>query len=287
MVGTFSRSFRLVKESFAVLKKDKEIILFPIISAIASIILLASFVLPIYFYTDIPAAITKGNIAIMTDNYLYYLLLFVFYLFGYFIIIFFNTGLVTCAYLRLKGGDPTFGDGFKNALKHIKDIFLWALISATVGMVLRLIARRSNTLGKTAVGIAGMAWSLLTFFVIPVMVLENKGVGKSIEKSTELFRKTWGENVVGQFSMGLFFLILAIIGVIPLAMIAFTGSLILIVSAGILVILYWVILAIISSSLDGIFVAALYIYADTGKVSSVYSRELIRNVFRSETISRI
>ena len=273
MIGTFSRSFQLVKESFAVLKKDKEIMLFPIISSIVTILLFISFILPVYFFTYI-------KIGEITNNYLYYILFFIYYLLSYFIVIFFNTGLITCAHIKLNGGNPTFSDGFRNATKHIGKIFIWALISATVGLVLRTIADRSKVLGRIIIAVIGIVWSLLTFFVVPVMIFEDISVIQSIKKSGHLFEKTWGENVIGQFSMGFFFFILGLIGVVPLILSFSTGSFILTISALALMIIYWVILGIISSSLNGIFVTALYDYANTGKIPSIYSSEIIKNAFK-------
>ncbi len=273
MMENFTRSFKLVKESFEVLKKDKEMMLFPIISGIVTILLFISFIIPIFFISGTDTA-RRG-----TGNF-YYFILFIYYILSYFIVIFFNTGLITCANIRLNGGDPTFSDGFNNAKKHIGKIFVWALISATVGLILRIIADRSETIGKIVIAIIGMAWSLITFFVVPVMVFENIGVMESIKKSGYLFKKTWGENVIGQFSMGLIFFILGIIGLIPLILSFLAGSPVIIISAVVLVIIYWVVLGIISSSLDGIFVTALYNYANTGKIPSAYSPEVLTNAFR-------
>ncbi len=278
MLENFGRSFQLVKQSFEVLKKDKEIMLFPLISAIVTVLLFLSFMIPIFFVTDIEKTLSGGY---------YYVVLFIYYIISYFIVIFFNTGLITCAYIRLNGGDPTFRDGFNNAKKHIGKIFVWALISATVGLVLRIISDRSETLGKIVVAIIGIAWSLVTFFVIPVMVFENISVIGSIKKSGHLFRKTWGENVIGQFSIGLIFFILGIIGIIPLILSLYTASLIIIIAVFALVVIYWVFLGIISSSLDGIFVTALYIYANTGKVPSAYSAEVVKGAFQSKNPSGI
>ncbi len=271
MFENFTRSFQLVKESFEVLKKDKEIMLFPVISAIVTVLLLISFLVPIFFY----------NTGI--DNFGYGLL-FVYYILSYFIVIFFNTGLITCAHMRLNGKDPTFRDGFNNAKKHIGKIFLWALISATIGLVLRIIADRSSWVGKIIVAIIGMAWSLITFFVIPVMVFENISVFESIKRSGYLFKKTWGENVIGQFSMGFIFLILGIAGIIPLILALMAGSFVLIIPVFALVVIYWIFLGIVSASLEGIFVAALYNYASTGKIPSAYSPEVITTAFQPKNL---
>jgi hypothetical protein len=271
MFENFSRSFQLVKESFEVLKKDKEIMLFPVISAIVTVLLLISFIVPIFFYNT------------RIDNFSY-VLLFIYYILSNFIVIFFNTGLVTCAHIRLNGKDPTFWDGFNNAKKHIGKIFVWALISATIGLILRIIADRSSWLGKIVVAIIGMAWSLITFFVVPVMVFENISVFESIKRSGYLFKKTWGENVIGQFSMGFVFLILGIIGIFPLILAFMTGSFALIIPVFALVVIYWIFLGIVSASLEGIFVAALYNYASTGKIPSAYSPEVITTAFQPKNL---
>ena len=282
MFEHFSRSFQLVKESFAVLKKDKEIMLFPFISGILTIVAFITLIVPF-------AVLTLGN---DISSPLFYGLLFIYYLITSFIIIFFNTGLITCAHLRLHGKDPTFKDGLKNAWKHLGNILVWSLISATVGLILRMIVDRienserlgpvGKLIGMIVIGLLGMAWSFLTFFVIPIMIFENKGAFASIKQSGSLFKKTWGENVLGQFSMGLFFGLLFLIGVSAAIMAFFSGSLVVMVIVGALTLLYWTVLAILSTSLNGIFVAAMYSYAKTGKVPSAYSPELIKSVFRTK-----
>ena len=134
MFGSISRSWQIVKESLSVIKEDKEILLFPIISGVLTIILLVSFIVPVFL---ILASEGIPDIAAIA-------LLFLFYFLSSFIIIFFNAGLVTCAYIRLNGGDPTFRDGLSNATSHIGKILVWALISATIGIILRVVAGNKN-----------------------------------------------------------------------------------------------------------------------------------------------
>ncbi|ODS41375.1 MAG: hypothetical protein A7315_06460 [Candidatus Altiarchaeales archaeon WOR_SM1_79] len=274
MFESVSRSFDLVKVSFGVLRKDKEIMLFPIISGIVCILVSISFIIPLF--------VAEG-FGVGETGYIWYIGLFLYYLVSYFIVIFFNTGLIACAHIRLKGGDPTFSDGIAAASKNIGKIFAWALISATVGLLLRVISERSGTLGRFIVSMVGMAWNLLTFFVIPVMIFENQSALESIKKSGSLFRKTWGENVVGQITMGLFFFILGAIGVIiGIILLILIGS-IAFLPVLILVVLYLLAIAIVSASIDGIFKTALYIYAKEGKPPSVYSEDTIKNAFRRKT----
>jgi len=283
MFEQFSRSWRLVKESFAVLRKDKEIMLFPIVSGILTVLAFISLFIPVAFLS----LITGSDLS----SPFFYFLLFGYYLITSFIVIFFNTGLITCAHLRLNGKDPTFKDGIKNAWKHVGNILVWSVISATVGLILRMIVDRienSERLGPFGkiiamifVSLLGMAWSFLTFFVIPVMIFENKTAFASIKQSGSLFKKTWGENVIGQFSIGMIFGLLSLIGVGAFALAFFSGSVTVMIIVGGLALIYWMVLAIISTSLNGIFVAAMYNYAKSGKVPLAYSPELVKNAFKA------
>lgn len=284
MVGKISRSFRLVKESYHLLKQDKELVWFPIFSGIATFFLFLSFIIPLVvlaFITGIEPKITP----------LFYLLFFIYYLLSFFIVIFFNTALIACAEIRLKGGDPQVRDGLRIAYSHFGRIFLWSLISATIGTIFRIILDQiddkfgplGELVGHLFIAILGTAWTLLTFFVVPVMIFENQNIFASIKRSGQLFKKTWGENLIGQFSIGLVFFLLAlpVIGIIILAFL--TGSLWFGFIVLILGILYFLGLGILSSSLNGIFVAALYHYASTGKVPRAFSPDLVKEAFKQKT----
>jgi hypothetical protein len=276
MAGTFNRSIQIFKESLGVLKQDKELVLFPAISGVVMLILTASFFIPIVLLSGAVDGEFKGNA-------LYYVLFFIFYLIGYFVVIFFNTGLIACVQIRLSGGDPKFSDGMQYAFGNLGKIAGWALISATVGMVLQMIRERAGIFGRIAAGVLGMAWNLITFFVIPVMIFESAGVIDSIKKSAALFKKTWGENVVLRFSLGLIMFLAALVGVVPIVLAALTESAALIIIVGAVVVLYWFALGIFGSALNGIFATALYNYATTGTVPTAFSPEVIAGAFEQKT----
>ncbi len=265
-MGSLNRSWTLVKESFTVLKKDKELLFFPILSGVFTILLFISFIIPIFFTGSFP--------------FNSYLGLFVFYLLSYFIVIFFNAGLIICANIRLSGGDPTVKDGLVGAVKHVGNIFIWAIIAATVGLLLRALSEKAenNLLAQLVISFLGMAWSLLTFFVVPIMVLEKVSPFRAIKESTLLFKKVWGETVVGNFSINGVFL-LAYILLIALGI----GSFFLFGSASLpfigLLILLGLGLAILAGTLNGIFVTALYRYASNGELSDSFSSEHIKSAF--------
>ena len=271
MAGTFTRSWQLVKESWNVLSKDKELLVFPLISGIAVILIIASFILPLLF---------SGVLGSIVGPVAWIILLFVFYFVTYFVVIFFNTALIAAAHIRLSGGNPTIRDGLSQAAGHLRQIAAWALISATVGLVLSAIRNRAGAVGSIASGILGTAWSLVTFFVIPVMIFEEKGVVDAIKESMSLFRRTWGENIVGSIGLGLvmFPAIIMLFAVIAAAMAG--GAFIIPVAA--LFVLILGVTGVLYSALRGIFTAALYSYARTGQVPEAFSGELIAGAFRQK-----
>ena len=275
MPGLFSRSKQLLKESLTVLKNEPSLLAFPIISGIVSAIVTASFFVPLYF------ALGSNPEVVNTESLtpVQYLMLFGYYLVSYFVVIFFQAGLIGAAHQRLNGKDVRFADGLQIALDSLPRIFSWALISATVGIVLRALSDRSSLFGKVVVALIGAAWSVVTLFVIPIMVIEKQSAGPAMKESLALFKKTWGENAIGQVGLGLAMMGLWILGLAPLAIAVLIQNWVAVTAAAIALVCYWVGLAILSSSLTGIFVAALYTYARTGAVPSAFSPELVQGAF--------
>lgn len=272
-MSRIGRGFQLFKETFGILKKDREMLLFPILSGVVTIIVVATFLVPLIFTGLLSDASMSGG------SPLWYVLLFIFYFVSYFIVIYFNTALVSCALIRLDGRDPTFMDGIHAASSRIGKILSWTLIAATVGLILRLIrGDGDNILLSLASALVGAAWSLATFFVIPVIVVDDLGGFAAIQRSWKLFKSTWGETVVGSFSLGLIF--------IPAVLLLFAGMLALIIGSvevGVAVIgislLLWVVSAVLYGALQGIFVAIMYRYATTGVVPDVIDSSLVEGAF--------
>jgi hypothetical protein len=278
MFAKIRNSWALIKASAGVLRADKELIVFPIVSAIGVLLVTASFALPMLFagFFD---ALFEGRSQIFGV-----VVGFVFYVVQYFVIIFANSALVGAAMIRLRGGDPTVGDGFRIAMAHLGTILGYALVSATVGMILRWLSERGKTLGRIASSIGGLAWNLATYLVVPVLVIEDVGPLEAVRRSANLLKKTWGEQIVGNFSIGLIFGLLTVL-VILLAIptfifIASTNSVAIIALAAVLFVLIFVFLGLISSTLNGIYVAAVYRYAAEGEASGFFSEEMVRGAFR-------
>jgi hypothetical protein len=269
MFESIGRSFTLVKTSWDILMQDKKLLAFPILSGIVSLIVLATFVLPLFLAGSIAAG----------SSVIFYGTLFLFYLVSYFVVIFFNTALITCVNAKLNGRTMSVTEGLSAAARHLPSIFAWALISATVGLILHLLQERAGIVGQIVISIIGGAWGLVTFFVVPVLVLEDKGVVDSVKESVALVRKTWGESIVGAGSIMMVFFVIGILAFLGLLATMFLGNAVIFGLALVAFLILVVALVIIASAMQGIFVTALYSYAKTGTVPSAFDRDLIANAF--------
>jgi hypothetical protein len=272
MFESIGRSIELFKTSWGILMADKKLLAFPFLSGMVSLIVLATFILPLILAEFVQAVVPFGEL-------FFYGALFAFYLVSYFVVIFFNTALISCVNARLQGRDMSVGEGLSNALQHFTSILGWALLSATVGIVLHLLRERGGVIGQFASAIVGGAWGLVTFFVVPVLVLEDKGVFDAIRESASLIRKTWGETIIGSGSIVLVFLIIGIVGFFGVIATLLLGSMMVFGIALALFIALVIILAVVAAAMKGIFVTALYTYAKTGTVPSAFDRDSIQNAF--------
>ncbi len=281
MFRRIENSWSLVKASWNVLRADKELLIFPIVSAAATLLVTLTFF--------IPAMLTFASMSDTgregTSNPVWILLLAVFYVIQYSIIFFCNTALVGAAMIRLKGGDPTVSDGFRIAFEHVGQILAYAVIAATVGMVLRWLSER-GIWGRIVAGFIGLGWNIATYLVVPVLVIENVGPIEAIKRSSSLLRKTWGEQIVGNVGISVVFgliMFAAVLIFIPtIVAIAATKSIALILLAvgGLVIVLIG--LGLFSSALNGIYVAAVYRYATEGQVGEYFDNELVQNAFRQK-----
>ncbi|MFN2221087.1 MAG: DUF6159 family protein, partial [Candidatus Promineifilaceae bacterium] len=252
MFTRISNSWQLVRASWTVLRADKELVIFPIVSGIAAIIVLITFAVPM-FLTGLFDAMFAGEFG--PARLASYAMVFLFYLVQYFVILFANTALVGAAMIRLEGGDPTVSDGFRIAWEHVGAVFGYAMISATVGLILRWLSER-GALGRIASSLIGMAWNLATFLVIPVLVVENVGPVEGVKRSGRMLKDTWGEQIAGNFSIGLIFFLLIMITIIAgafvtIALASLTQTIVLIALSIIVFVAAVVILVLLNSTLSG------------------------------------
>lgn len=242
--------------------KDKELMWFPIFSAIG-----VGIVIGLFFAIgsatgaidrlsesssdangQTSSAIQGGDIALAV----------VAFFLVYFVTIFFNAALVSAALERLRGGDPNIRSGLNHALAHIFPILGWAIITASVSLILYIAkANQRNAFGRIALEIVGGVWEFLTFFVVPVLVSENVGPFGAIKRSSGLVRKTWGRQITANFGFMIVYIIAILIAAVPAVLLG-----LIIPVAGIVTGLITVSIALaVVQALEGIFKAALYEYA--------------------------
>ena len=277
MFERISRSWQLVKASANVLRQDKELVVFPLVSVVALMLVVASFAVPVLGF-DLLASASSRSLSAPA-----YVVAFLFYFTQYFVIAYFNTALVGAAMMRLDGGDPTLGDGLRIANKRIVAIAGYALIAATVGMLLRALQQRLGFLGRIVVGLLGAAWSVATFMVVPVLAATEVGPLDAVKESAQLLRKTWGENVVGQAGMGFVFgfIFFAVVGMGTVLVVGaiMAHSVALVVTALVVTMLALAITALVHSALAGIYSAALYRYATKGEGMPGFDGDVLRLAF--------
>jgi hypothetical protein len=197
-MGVFSRisnGWKMGTASLKIINKNKQLILFPIISSVFLFAVLASFAGIGYasYGMEYMEFFEQGS---TTD----YLITFVFYLISYFVIVFFNIGLVHCARIYFQGGEPKFSDGIKFSTTRISVIFSWSILAATIGAIVS--------------GLIGMVWSVATFFVVPVLAYENLGPIEAVKRSGSIVKNKWGESIGASFSFG----ILTFLGMLLIAL---------------------------------------------------------------------
>jgi hypothetical protein len=281
MFRRFENSWNLVKASWAVLRADKELLVFPIISMAAVSIVTLTFLVPGFFWT-------VSNHASSQDTWtspLFLIFLLAFYLAQYIVVFFCNTALVGAAMIRLDGGDPSVSDGFRIASERLGKIVAYAFISATVGMFFRWLSEKV-LLGRIVAGLIGVTWNIATYLVVPVLVVEDVGPVDAIKRSAALLRQSWGEQIAGHAGISLVFGFITV-GIMLAAVPVLIGiialkSVVLIVGAVLALIVILMGMGLLSSALNGIYTAAVYRYATNGDPGEFFDRDLVAQTFRAK-----
>jgi hypothetical protein len=281
----FSRSWELTKMSFRVIKADREMLLFPLLAGIFSLLFSAALLFP-----TILVEFTRQSVDSMALSVIDYALIGATYLGLAFIATFFNVCVVYTTKTRFEGGDATFMDSIKFAFSKIHLIFTWSLVAATVGVLLRMLdqaAERSGPIGRIVIGllsaIFGAAWSIVTIFVIPAMVYDDLGPWDAIKRSTQTLKQTWGETLVRHFGLGFIQFLFMLLGiVVAVALFAVLGPLggIGFVIALVLTVVYFLAVALIFTVANSVYSTALYAYAN-GAAPDAFDRSTLEGAFRA------
>lgn len=277
MFATIGHTFELMKMSWRVFLGDRELIAFPLLTALVMGGVLAVFgvaALGAGTFDRLEAAETDSQAALSGVDYvLGASLMFTMYFVG----IFFNSALVAAALERLRGGDPTVGSGLRAARAHLPAILGWALIAATVGLILQAIrGRTDNILGRLAAALVEGVWAYVTFFVVPVLVAKGLGPIAAIKRSGSLFRQTWGRQATAAFGFGLVYLVAAL-GAVAVSALFFMLHPVL--GIAVAAVAFSVALGTVAA-MEGIFKAALYEFAK-GETPLGFDRNTLSSAYRA------
>jgi hypothetical protein len=275
MFDRFKRSCDLVKASAVVLRQDSHLLMFPLISGAASLVVALCFMLPAFGLGSLDGLGNKKGAL--------YSLAFLFYISQYVVMFYFNAALVGATMIRMDGGAPTLGDGLRIANRRFGTILGYAVIAATVGVILRAIQERFGFVGRFIVGLIGVGWTVATFLVVPVLVARDTGPIASIKESATLLKQTWGENVVGQSGMSLFFGVLMLL-VVTLAVAGVglgvnLGSSALAIAFLVIGVLAALATLLVHNALSGIYAATLYRYAANGNAGNGFDQSVLNAAF--------
>lgn len=290
MAGKIKSGLELSRQSWSALGQNRQLIVFPIISGIGMIIVTILFFIPEAFAFG-PILETEDP---TTGQWITAIaVLFLYYLVASFVVIFSNTALVGATLKMIRGEPATVGDGIGVALSRLGKIIVYSLISATIGVIARGVSQSGrqsdNAVVAILAAIAGAlisgAWSLLVFFAIPIIVVEDIGVRDSFKRSFELFKQTWGEGFVGSTAIG------GISCLVTLAVLLIGGGIIaagvladvaaLIIAGAVLLVLGLVVVSLLNGAVNGIFQASMYNYATTGDAGPFIDPELAREAFQT------
>jgi hypothetical protein len=267
MPGTFSDSWKLTKTSFRIIAEDRALLVFPVVAGLSILGVFALFLLGALVL--LPGVENGGN-AVQVDYFLGFLLFVAVYFIATFISVYCTAALIGAATLKLNGQQPTAADGWRVARARLSRLLAWAIITATVGLLIQLIASRVRGIGGMLIaGVGGASWSLITYFAIPVVMYEDQSAWASLKRSGHLFLTTFGRSLVTNLVLGLILgagivgaVLLGVAGLLLWAGGSVALGVILVVVAVTLVVL----VALIGAAAEGIVRAALYRYATTGKI---------------------
>jgi hypothetical protein len=285
MFDKISRSWALAGQCWEVLKQDPALMIFPLLSSIAMLLLLGSFALPVLaLYHTLEPTVIEGSTS-HTRRLFFYIVMYAFYVVCYAVMMFFNSALISVALKRLDGDTASVGDGLRMAWDNVAAILGYAFIAATVGAILRAIEERVGFIGRIVIALIGAGWTLSTAMTLPVLVEENVGPFEAISRSLDLLTRNWGENLIGNGGISLGISVVAVPIFVVALLIMFSGVSGSVGSAilgiGVLVITA-IALGLVSTTLHSIYTAALYRFATGAKQNAGIDGDLLAGAYRQK-----
>jgi len=277
-VGRLRASWLLFKESWRFFRSDSEMIWIPLVFCAMNLVLLA-----FIFGVSVLVWLSLGMAGESeVPGYVWYIGMFTVYAAAAFSVALSQAAVVHTVATRARGGDATLSESLRAAFSFSGTLFVWALITSTVGIILHYLAERSQLLGKIVAWVLGTAWSVLTYFVVTAVVLEKQTAFPAIKRSGAVFRSTWGETFVSNISLGLVFMLAHAI-----AIVLFIGAIVLGVLSGwtvsyivafVLLIIWFSVAAVVYEVLHAVLKTLLYMYATEQSLPANFDQELLSSM---------
>jgi hypothetical protein len=266
-----SNGWNLAMNSFTVLKENRQLIIFPILSGISMLLVISSFFIAIF-----AAAGWDFDSLRDTDPHdvVNYVILFLYYLVNYFVIVFFNMALVHCTHLYFMGEEVTIRKGLQFSMSRIGVILAWAAFAATVGTLLRLLQDNLGKVGKIIISLIGVVWSITTFFVVPIIAYEKLGPLDAFKRSASMMKEKWGESLSARFSFGL----VQLVFFLGAAFVCFLLGMISPILGIVLFVLCAFTILVVMSATKMIFISAVY-HDINGDPVKHFNQQLADNLF--------
>ena len=254
--GRLKTGLSITLRSVSVLRDYPKLVLFPLIAGVAGLSFLGMLGASLFVVNE-------------TSELVLYAALFVFYFGSTFVASFFTAGLVYCADSVFRGEKPRIRSGLRAAAGTVGPILIWSVISATVGVILQAVTDDDTALSTVVTAVIGAAWSVITYFIVPVIVLEDTSVFEMFSRSKETVTQTWGESLGAIVGVGFVSFLFGLVGAIP-------GAVILVVSepgspVGLLILVAGILIGLaIEQTLVGIAKTALYRYATENELPDYF-----------------
>jgi hypothetical protein len=271
--GRFGLMWRTSKaflmQSLSFIGDNKDLIWLPVLSFVLSIVLVLATIGGIIF--GIPKGPDSLLFSILSVAVAYGVIAFV--------VLFIHSWLISCVYKRLAGEPGRLSEGYRATVKRIPQIIAWALVSATVGLLLQLIESFNDLIGDIVAAVLGFAWGLAVYFVIPVIIVDGCGPFAAIKKSSTIFGKNWRKMVNCYFWLSAVFLI-AIVLVYAIEYV--DPPLLKALNPAIyipLIIVFLIAASFFSRLFNAIVQSALYLYYVEKKVPKGFDEALLKQAF--------
>ena len=268
-MGRISNGWRLAKASWRVLARDRELIAIPIVMGIGAVVAFA--------IVGVPAGLLLGGSS--ATQWAGYLLLAVAAVLATWVTVIGQAAVMSGAAQRMDGHDPTLGTAFGGARGRSGRLLEWAVLATVVAIVVDFIRQRFGVAGQLIASLGNMAFSVLSFLALPVIVFEDVGAIDGFKRSAQLLRGTWGEQLTFTFGMGLIGLVGALPGVGLIAL-GVASGVVAVAAVAVTIGLLWIVLvAAVTSALSAVFKVALYRYARHEAVDPEFRPSDLTNAF--------